>query len=109
MGAPRFFQIAEDQENVACGFWPGNANAAGVALGEPAFYSYSYPAPAGYSAATVEPEAAYFDQRLGEFILRYADLRRAAAPADDLLRFFQSTYEAAATLAGWDRAALERT
>ena len=106
-GAPRFFQIAEDQENVACGFWPGNPNAAGVTLGEPAFYSYVYPAPDGYRDASVLPASAYFDQTLGEFVLRYEDVRRAKSPEDDLLSFFNSTYEAAADLAGWPRKELE--
>jgi len=108
-GVPRFFQIAEDQENISFGFWPGNPNTAGAMLGEPAFYSYIYPAPEGYAEATVEPRAAYFDQTLGEFVLRYEDLRRTRTPEDDLLTFFQSTYEAAATRAGWDRATLERS
>jgi hypothetical protein len=107
-GMPRFFQIAEDQENVAFGFWPGNPNYAGVTLGEPAFYSYIYPAPEGYSEATVRPGAAYFDQTLGEFILRYEDLRRVDSPEEDLLAFFQSAYEVAADLAGWERGALEK-
>lgn len=107
-GMPRFFQLAEDQENVAFGFWPGISNFAGVTFGEPAFYSYIYPTPDGYSDAAVQPAAAYFDRTLGEFILRYEDLRGAESPEDDLLSFFQSTYDAAATLARWDRDALER-
>jgi len=107
-GMPRFFQLAEDQENVACGFWPGNPNYAGVTLGEPAFYAYIYPEPEGFKAASVEPEAAYYNTTLGEFILPYEELRRSAEPERGLLAFFQTTYRAAATLAGWDRQALER-
>ena len=107
-GVPRFFQIAEDQENAAFGFWPGNPNAAGVALGRPAFYSYMFPAPAGYGEAKVRPEAARFDGSLGEFVLAYDDVRQAESPEEEMLAFFQSTYEAGANLAGWDRAALER-
>jgi len=107
-GAPSFFQIAEDQENIAFGFWPGMTNFAGVTLGEPAFYSYIYPAPDGYSEASVRPGVAYFDRSLGEFILRYEDIRRAESPEEEILTFFQSAYETAATLAGWDRNALER-
>lgn len=106
---PRFFRLAEDQENVAVGFWPGNPNAAGLTFGQPAFYSYIYPAPQGYSEARVAPDAAYYDTRLGELILRYDDARRMPHPAEAILEFFQSAYEAAANLAGWDRAALERT
>jgi Family of unknown function (DUF5996) len=107
-GVPRFFQLAEDQENVACGFWPGNPNYAGVELGEPAFYAYIYPEPDGFKEASVRPDAAHYDPRLGEFILSYEEVRRAAEPERVLLEFFRSTYAAAADLAGWDRAALER-
>ncbi|MDQ2743791.1 MAG: DUF5996 family protein [Chloroflexota bacterium] len=107
-GMPRFYQIAEDEENVACGFWPGNPNASGVTLGEPAFYSYIKPAPEGYKDASVQPSAAQYDSRLGEFILRYQDARSAASPDQTILDFFQSTYRAAAELAHWDRASLER-
>jgi hypothetical protein len=108
-GAPRFLQLSEDQENVACGFWPGNATMAGATLGEPAFYSYIYPEPAGFRDATVRPEAAAFDPTVGLFLLRYDDARRADDPEQAILEFFQSTYEAAATLADWDRLSLERT
>lgn len=106
-GMPRFFQRAEDQENVSCGFWPGHANSAGVALGEPAFYSYVYPAQPGYNEASVRTSAAHFDERFGEYILTYEDLRRDTDPADSLLEFFQSTYDVAADLGNWDRARLE--
>ena len=106
---PRFLRIAEEQENYACGFWPGNATMSGVEFGGPAFYAYCFPAPAGFAEAAARPAAAYFDQNLGEFILRYDDVRRAADPEQALLDFFRSTYEAAATLGGWDRQALERT
>ena len=108
VGAPRFFQLAEDQENIACGFWPGQANHAGVVLGEPAFYAYIYPAPPGIEVARVQPSAATYDATLGEFILRYEDARRAPSPEQAILEFFRSTYEVSATLAGWDRATLER-
>lgn len=106
--ARRFLRIAEDQENIACGFWPGNANAAGVQLGEPAFYSYIYPAPEGYGDAPVKPPAAGFDQMFGEFVLHYEDIRHRPSPEQDLLEFFQTAYEAAANLAHWNRAALEK-
>ena len=106
-GVPRFFQLAEDQENIACGFWPGNPNAAGVELGEPAFYSYLYPAVPGYREAAVEPTAAGYDDRLNEFILPYDAVRVMPSPEQAILDFFQSTYEAGATLAGWDRTLLE--
>ena len=107
-GVPRFLQLAEDQENVACGFWPGNPNYAGVTLGRPAFNAYIYPEPEGFPAAAVQPQAAYYDRSLGQFILPYDDLRGGGEPEAELLAFFRSTYEAGATLAGWDRGALER-
>lgn len=107
-GVPRFFQIAEDEENIACGFWAGNPNATGVALGKPAFYSYTAPAPQGFADAAVGPDDAHYNGTLGEFILPYDDARRAASPEEVILEFFQSTYEAGAELAGWDRSRLER-
>jgi hypothetical protein len=106
-GAPRFLQIAEDQENFACGFWPGNVGYSGITFGEPAFYAYHYPTPAGYSAEPVRPGAGYFDKTMGEFIFRYEDARQSTSPENAVLEFFQSTYEAAAGRANWDRGTLE--
>lgn len=106
-GAPRFIQLAENEENVACGFWPGNTSMSGVTLGEPAFYSYIYPEPSGYADAIVRPDAAYHDGQLGQFILKYDDLRRHSNPEEALLDFFTSTYTAAVDAANWDRARLE--
>jgi hypothetical protein len=107
-GAPRFLQLAEDQENISCGFWPGNITMGGVTLGKPAFYSYIYAEPDGYKDADVQPPAAAYDSRLGEFILPYDAVRQSDDPAGMLLAFFQSTYEAGARHAQWDRAWLER-
>src|SRR5579884_1744949 len=106
---PHFYQVSEDQENVAAGFWPGNPTAAGVELGGAAYYSYIYPAPKGYKDAAVKPAAAHYDEKLGEFILRYEDVHTADDPAQNLLDFFQSSYEAAAKLAGWDLKVLQRS
>jgi len=108
-GMPRFFQIAEDQENVACDFWPGNANMAGVALGEPAFYGYTYPEPEGFREATVRPTGARCDTRFGEFRLPYEAVRTSESPEDAILEFVTSVCDVAATLASWDRGLLERT
>jgi hypothetical protein len=94
---------AYSHEVSSAGFWPGAA-----VFPEPIFYSYAYPAPEGFAAARVRPAAARWEPTLGEFILPYDALRRAADPAADLRAFLESTYEAAATLAKWDRAALER-
>ena len=107
-GVPRYQQLAEDQENMACGFWPGNTSASGVTLGQPAFYAYSYPEPPGFKKASVRPDVAHYEERLGEFILLYEDARRSGDPARALRDFFESTYDAAATLAHWDRSLLER-
>ncbi len=90
---------AYSHEVSSAGFWPGGAGGGG----DPFFYSYAYPSPAGFAEAKVRPEAARFDEALGEFILPYAAVRTDS----DLLAFLESTYVAAADLAGWDRAALE--
>jgi hypothetical protein len=94
---------AYSHEVSSAGFWPG-----GGPIAYPAFYSYAYPEPAGFAKAPVGPEAAFYSQDLREFILPYDTVRLAASPDETLLEFLQSTYEAAALLAAWDRAALER-
>lgn len=104
---PRFMQVAEDQENFACGFWPGNVTASGVTLGEPAFYAYIYPEPPGFKEAAARPAGAIYHPDLGEFILPYEAARAAAAPEAAVLDFLRTTYEAAAAHARWDRARLE--
>jgi hypothetical protein len=91
---------AYSHEVSSCGYWPGGSP-------EGSFYSYAYPQPEGFSSWPVTPAAAYFDEALGEFVLPYRAVRLAADPDATLLTFLQSTYEAAAELAGWDRAALE--
>jgi hypothetical protein len=93
---------AYSHEVSSCGFWPG---APGIA---PMFYAYAYPEPAGFKAAAARPGEARFDSNLGEFVLPYEAVRRAADPDAALTAFFQSTYEAAADLGGWPRAELER-
>jgi hypothetical protein len=93
---------AYSHEVSSAGFWPGSG-----AIDYPAFYSYAYPEPAGFRATKVRPEAAFFSEALGEFILPYDAVRLAAQPDQALLEFLQSTYEAAANAAKWDRAALE--
>jgi hypothetical protein len=103
-GVPRFMQLSEDQENFACGFWPGNVTASGVRLDEPMFFAYIYPEPTGFKEASVSPSSARYDERLGEFLLPYADARVSAAPDQTILSFFETAYSAAATLAKWDPA-----
>ena len=90
-------------ECISAGWWPG-----GGALAEPAFYAYAYPEPPGCPQAAVRPAAAYYHPELHEWILPYDAVRESPDPDATLLDFLQSTYEAAANLGGWDRAALER-
>ena len=94
---------AYSHEESSAGFWPGGAGAEGG----PFFYSYAYPAPEGFGDAKVRPEAARWDAALGEFVLDYEAVRTAPDPDTALLRFLTTTYEAAADLGRWDRAALE--
>jgi hypothetical protein len=89
-------------EVASCGFWPGSGP-----IDYPAFYAYAYPEPAGFAQARVRPDAAFYSKELGEFILPYDAVRTAGDPDKALLDFLQSTYEAAAISAKWDREALE--
>jgi hypothetical protein len=95
---------AYSHEVSSAGFWPGSG-----AIDYPAFYSYAYPEPSGFRTTMVKPEAAFFHETMGEFILPYDAVRTAADPEQALLDFLQSTYEAAANAATWDRDALECT
>jgi Family of unknown function (DUF5996) len=95
-------QEAYSEEVSSAGFWPG-----GGAVDYPAFYSYTYPEPTGFRTTKVRPDAAFFSEALGEFILPYDAVRAAENPDKALLDFLQSTYEAAAVSASWDRNALE--
>jgi hypothetical protein len=99
----RVVQEAYSHEVSSFGFWAG-----GGAVAYPAYYSYAYPEPAGFAAARVQPEAAFYSADLHEFVLPYDAVRTAASPDEALLAFAQSTYEAAADLGRWDRRALER-
>ena len=93
---------AYSHEVSSAGFWPGTG------LGEAAFYAYAYPEPDGFREYATEPAAAYYHEEMGEFVLPYEAVRTAMDPDGVLLAFLQTTYEAAADLADWDRAALER-
>ena len=102
-GYPRWANAeAYSHECSSAGFW------AGQGLGEPAFYSYAYPEPDGYSAARMLPEAAAYSEGFGQFLLPYDAVRNAADPDGALLAFLQSTYDAAASSGGWKREDLER-
>lgn len=94
---------AYSHEVSSCGFWPGGGSVAYAA-----FYSYAYPEPAGFSTAPVKPSTAFYSADFREFILPYDAVRQSESPDSTLLDFLQSTYEAAADLAQWDRNSLER-
>ncbi len=96
-------QEAYVDECSSCGFWPGDG------LGEPAFYAYHYPEPPGYQQYPVQPSAAYYHPTLHEYILPYDAMRTARDWEANLLAFLETTYEAGANLAKWDRGVLERS
>lgn len=102
-GANRIVRLAENEELIECGFWPGSSQQLA-----PAFYSFTYPAPQGLKNASIRPNAAYYDNNMGEFILLYDDVRKSTSPEQTLLEFFQSTYEAGAKLAHWNLQELEQ-
>ena len=93
---------AYSHEVSSAGFWPG-----GGGVDFPAFYSYAYPKPDGFEKARPSPGAAYFDEKLGEFLLPYDAVRRSPDPEAVLMDFLESTYRFACDLGGWDRVALE--
>ena len=93
---------AYSQEVSSLGFWPGNA-----AMPTPVFYSYAYPEPPGFVEAKIQPDAAFYEPKLREFVLPYEAVRTAENPYQALLEFAQSAYDAASKLAKWDRASLE--
>ena len=105
-GAPhcpdRVMIEAYSRECSSCGFWSGDETS------QPAFYAYAYPEPPEYSRRPIEPSAAGYDLKAREFLLPYEALRKVSNPDQELFRFFQSTYDAAANTGSWDRAALER-
>ena len=94
---------AYSHEVISAGFWPGGGEVKG-----PAFYAYAPPEPPGFSEQKVKPAAAFYHPQMKEFLLMYDDVRRAASPREALLAFLQSSYEAGANLAHWDRKELER-
>jgi hypothetical protein len=101
-GADNLTAEAYSHEVISHGFWPGGNRA------QAAFYSYTAPGPAGLDQCRIKPSAAYYSQELKEFLLSYEAVRESSSPEETLMDFLQSTYEAGADLANWDRAALER-
>jgi hypothetical protein len=102
-GADSVTREAYSHEVISAGFWPGGGDIQGAA-----FYAYAAPEPPGFAEQPVEPKAAFYHPQLHEFLLMYDDVRCAASPRQALLSFMQSTYEAGAKLARWDRKELER-
>ncbi len=102
-GADPITREAYSHECSSVGFWPGSGT-----LLAPAYYAYMAPEPPGLSQARVRLDSAYYDPQIKEFLLMYDDVRNAAEPGATLIDFLQTTYEAGADLAGWDRPALER-
>jgi hypothetical protein len=95
---------AYSHEVSSAGSWPG-----GLPMPFSIFYSYAYPTPEGFDKQPVEPVAAEWNATLGEYVLPYEYVRSVSDPEETLLRFLQTTYEAAACCGKWDRKALERT
>jgi hypothetical protein len=103
-GVDSITKEAYSHEVSSVGFWPGD----GEVIKNAAFYAYAAPEPAGFGDARVLPAEAFYSKEKSEYFLMYDDVRRAANPAEALLDFCQSTYEAAAIAGKWDRGNLER-
>jgi len=104
---PRKGVITSESYSHECssiGWWPGGGEVKG-----PAFYAYMAPEPSGYGEQRARPAGALYQSNLREFVLLYDDVRHATSPRTEILEFAQSTYEAGANLADWDRASLERS
>ena len=102
-GADPITREAYSHEVSSAGFWPGGGDITG-----PAFYSYAAPEPEGFAQQRIGPTRAFYHPQMKEFLLMYDDVRAADSPKDAVMEFLQSTYDAAANLAKWDRKALER-
>jgi hypothetical protein len=101
---PAFMRDAYSHEVISHGFWPGSGP-----VPEPSFYAYAVPEPAGFKDAKVQPDAAFYHQEMGEFILPYEAVRRSRTPEAAIQAFVDSTYSRAADLARWDRQSLDRS
>ena len=101
-GADRVTREAYSHEVISAGFWPG------AGYKNAAFYAYAAPEPPGFADQEIKPAKAFYEPQLKEFILMYDDVRTAVSPREALLEFLESTYEAGAKLAGWNRNELER-
>jgi hypothetical protein len=97
-GADLLLRKTYDAEQMSVGFWPGSS----ANYPEPAFYAYAYPRPDGYERAAVAPDAAWWNDPMGEFLLRYDDVRDSPNPGTLIVEFFDSVYTAVAEIRGWD-------
>ncbi len=95
---------AYSHEVSSCGFWAGDK-----AVTEAVFYAYAYPEPSAFQTYPIQPKEAFYNAQMREFVLPYETVRQAADPEAMLLTFLQSTYEAAANSAHWERGLLERS
>ena len=106
-GADLITREAYSHEVISHGWWPGSKDM------EAAFYSYTTPEPAGLGEVVnqgkIRPAETFYSPEMKEFFLLYDNVRKSVSPEQALMDFCQSTYEAGANLAGWDRAALERS
>jgi hypothetical protein len=108
---PAFMREAYSHEVISHGFWPGSGPGTAFGAGpvdEPCFYAYAVPEPAGFKTGSIEPPGAFYHTDLGEFVLPYRVMQSTADPDATLAAFINSTYSSAASLARWDRTALER-
>jgi hypothetical protein len=103
-GADSITREAYSHEVISGGFWPGSGE-----VKDAAFYAYAAPEPEGFGASRVRPTTAFYHAQMHEFLLMYDDVRKSASPSAAVHEFLQSTYEAGANLAKWDRRELERT
>lgn len=99
--ADKITRIAYDQAVISHGFWTGNG------FGEPAFYAYAAPEPEGFGEQKIKPDTAFYSKEMSEFFLKYEDVRKSENPDQTILDFMQTTYEAGANAAKWDREKLE--
>jgi hypothetical protein len=88
---------AMDSQEVAVGWWPGDAR-----YGRAAFYAYAYPAAEGFSSMALSPPAAHWDPVLGEYILDWDDVRSAADPRATALQFARTVFRQACAVCEWD-------
>jgi hypothetical protein len=99
----RITRVAFADEQIECGFWPGDER-----LEAPAYFAFAYPEPQKLGESRVRPPAAWWHDELREFVVLYDDVRKSDSPTEALAQFFESTYEAAADRLGWNRGELER-